>query len=182
MDRKDFLKSVCGLGICGCVSAALPDALAEAEPQATPAPNPRLAFASYQVAKMVGFMASATSASVCTEILVQTGRECAKRANLGLRFKGNPEGYFAAVKKAWDSDVQWGPDKSTIIVRVAEGPCGCPLVDEKRMPGFWCNCAAGYHKESFEAVFGHPVQVTLKESKLDGRKNCVFEVKLAAAG
>ncbi len=62
---------------------------------------------------------------------------------------------------------------------MAEGECGCPLVDNTRTPAVWCNCSVGYQKESFEAIFGRPVQVALKESKLSGSKRCVFEVKLA---
>jgi hypothetical protein len=37
----------------------------------------------------------------------------------------------------------------------------------------------GYQKESFENVFGRPVEATLKASKLGGSPRCVFEVTLA---
>ncbi len=35
------------------------------------------------------------------------------------------------------------------------------------------------HLESFEAIFGRPVQVRLVESKLGGAERCVFEVTLS---
>ena len=178
MDRKEFLKSACGLGICGCavglVGAAAPLQAAEAAPE-----DQRLAFARYQLAKLVAFMATDAPAAACVGILEKTGRECAKLGQAGVRFKGDPEGYFAAAKKAWGTDFTWDKQKGVVTVAVAEGECGCPLVNSRRTPAVWCNCSVGYQKESFEAIFGRPIQVGLKESKLAGGKRCVFEVTLA---
>jgi hypothetical protein len=57
MDRKEFLKSACGLGVCACTMGllGLPEPLQAGEP---PAEDQRLAFVRYQLAKMVGFMAT----------------------------------------------------------------------------------------------------------------------------
>ena len=178
MDRKEFLKTVCGLGVCGCVASLVDptEALAAAPQQA---PDQRLAFARYQIAKMVGFMEAGTTAPACAEILQKTGRECAKLGQLQVKFKGEPEGYFTAIKKAWGTDSSWDKEKGIITITVPEGECGCPLVDSKRTPVFWCNCSVGYQKESFETIFGKQVQVSLKESKLGGSKRCIFEVKLS---
>lgn len=178
MDRKEFLKNACGLGICGCMLSLFgsPGRLQAAE---TPGEDQRLRFARYQLAKLLGFMADGAPAGTCAEILEKTGRECAKLGQLGVRFKGNPEGYFAAAKQNWGTDFTWDKDKNVVTVVVAEGECGCPLVDPKRTPVLWCNCSVGYQKESFEAIFGKPVQACLKESKLSGSKRCVFEIKLS---
>jgi hypothetical protein len=175
--RKEFLKRACALGVCGCAvgSLRLPD-LARAEEPA--APDQRLVFARYQLAKMVGFMAAGKAAGACAEIIERTGRECAKLGQLGERFKGDPEGYLAAIKTTWGTESSWDKKTGIITVTVPDGECGCPLVDSKRTPAFWCNCSVGYQKESFEAVFGKPVQASLKESKLSGSKRCVFEVKV----
>ena len=143
------------------------------------APDQRLLFARYQVAKLVGFMGTGTTAEACAGILEKTGRECAKLGQLQVKFKGNPEGYLAAIKKNWGTDASWDKEKGIITVAVAEGECGCPLVDSKRTPALWCNCSVGYQKEAFETVFARPVTATLKESKLSGSKRCVFEVKLS---
>lgn len=178
MDRKEFLKSACTLGVCGCalnlLGAANPLCAAE-----TPTEDRRLAFARYQLAKLLGFMAAGAPAEACTGIIEKTGRECAKLGQLGAQFKGDPERYFAAAKKAWGTDFSWDKQKGVVTVAVAEGECGCPLVDMKRTPAVWCNCSVGYQKETFEAIFGHPVKATLKESKLSGAKRCVFEVTVA---
>ena len=178
MDRKEFLKGVCGLGVCGCALKFL-DGTNPLYAAETSTEDQRLAFAQYQLAKMLGFMATDASAGACVGILEKTGRECAKLGQLGVKFKGNPEGYFDAAKKMWGTDFTWDKQKGVVTVAVAEGDCGCPLVDKKRTPAVWCNCSIGYQKESFEAIFSRPVQAVLKASKLSGAKRCVFEVTLS---
>jgi hypothetical protein len=178
VNRKEFLKNACGLGVCGCVLSLLDPAEALASVQ-TQVPDQRLAFARYQVAKMVGFMAADPTAPACAQILQNTGRECAKLGGLGAKFKGDPEGYFATARKNWGTEFAWDKEKGIISVVVAEGECSCPLVDNKRTLPFFCNCSVGYQRESFENVFGRPVKATLKESKLGGSKRCVFEVTLS---
>jgi len=182
MDRKDFLKSACTLGICGCTMRFLGaiEPVQAAEPPATPpAEDQRLMFAKYQVANMVGFLAKDAPAGTCAAILEKTGRECAKLGQLG-RFKDKPEAYFAAAKKAYGTEMSWDKEKGIITVAVPDnGPCGCPLVDPKRTPVEWCSCSVGYQKEAFESIFGKPVQARLKESKLQGAKRCVFEVTVS---
>jgi hypothetical protein len=178
VDRMEFLKSACGLGVCGCALSLL----AAPEPSdagEAAAPDQRLAFARYQVAKMVGFMATDATAEAYAAILEKTGRECAKLGQLQAKFKGDPEGYFAAAKKSWGTDFSWDKEKGVITVAVAEGECGCPLVDSRRTPALWCNCSVGYQKEAFEAILGRAVQASLKESKLSGSRRCVFEVRLS---
>ncbi len=178
MDRKEFLKSACGLGVCGCALSLVvpPETLAAA---ATEVPDQRLAFARYQIAKLVGFMAAGTAAPACADALEKIGRECARLGQLGVKFKGDPDGYFAAARKNWGTDFSWDKQKGIITVAVAEGECSCPMVDRRRTPAFFCNCSVGYQKEAFEAILGKPVQVALKESKLGGSKRCVFQVTLS---
>lgn len=189
MDRMEFLKHACGVGVCGCAlnmlgaASLLHAAEPAAKPVAEPPPQPaaddqRLAFARYQMANLLGFLATDAPAQTCAGIIEKTGRECAKIGQLGVKFKGDPERYFATAKKAWGTDFTWDKQKGVVTVAVAEGDCGCPLVDKKRTPAVWCNCSVGYQKENFEAIFGRRVQVSLKESKLSGGKRCVFEVKL----
>lgn len=180
MDRKAFLKAMCGLGACRCIANAR-DPLDDPEPRPREATDPRLAFAQFQFANLVRFMGEGPAAATCVGLVERTGRECAKLGGLAMRFKGDPEGYFDAARKAWGTDFQWDKAKGTVTVSVAEGPCGCPLVNAKRTPPFWCNCSVGYQKEMFSAVFDRPVQATLKESKLSGAKRCVFEAQVGSA-
>jgi predicted hydrocarbon binding protein len=177
VDRKRFLKTVCGLGVCGCV-ASLVDPVEALSATPDQAADQRLAFARYQIAKMTGFMAGGAASPACAEILQKTGRECARLGQLPVKYKGDPEGYMAVARQAWGTEFSWDKEKGTVRVTVAEGECSCPMVDSKRTPAFFCNCSVGYQKEAFEAVFGKPVQVDLKESKLGGSKRCVFEVRM----
>lgn len=177
MNRKEFLKSACGLGVCGCALGILGAPPSCAEDAA--APDQRLTYVRYLLAKMVGFMAAEATAADCVGIIEKTGRECAKLGQLQHKFKGDAEGYLAATRQAWGTESSWDKEKGIITVAVAEGECGCPMVDAKRTPAFWCNCSVGYQKEAFETVFGKPVQVSLKESKLAGSKRCIFEVRLS---
>lgn len=178
MDRKQFLKLACGLGVCGCASRLASHSRALEVPEPPPAEDPRLRFARHQLAKLIGFMGAGLPAEACAGAIEQTGRECAKLTQLHARFKNDPEGYFAAGKKNWGTDFAWDKGKGVITVTVAEGPCGCPLVDAKRTPALWCNCSVGYQKESFETVFGRPVKARMLASKLSGSRHCVFEVTL----
>lgn len=175
MDRKTFLKSMCGLGVCGCAARVLdpPALLASGQPEAQ---DQRLVFARNQIAHVVRFMAASAAVPACTEVLEKTGGECARLGGAGTKFKGDPEGYFAAARKAWSTEFHWDKAAGRITVAVAEGPCGCPLVDAGRTPSFWCNCSVGYQKEVFAGVFGRPVQASIKQSKLAGDARCVFEV------
>ena len=176
MDRKEFLKNVCGLGVCGCV-LNLPVAMDSLHGEDA-AIDQRLVFARHQLSKMVGFMAADTTSNAAVGILQKTGRECAKLGTLHANFKNDPEGYFAAAKKSWGTDFAWDKDSNRITVAVAEGQCGCPLVDAKRTPVLWCNCSVGYQMETFETIFGKRIHASLKESKLNGGKRCIFEIRL----
>ncbi len=179
MDRRTFLLDACSLGVCGCTMGlmSVPTA-ARAGDEAQP--DRRLDFARYQVANLVRFMeADTANAAACVAFIEKTGRECARLGQLPSRYKGDVDGYLTAIKQAWGTDSTYDKARGIITLLIAEGECGCPLVDSKRTPAFWCHCSVGYQKEAFEAITGHPVQVALRESKLSGSKRCIFEVKLA---
>ncbi len=176
MDRKEFLKTAGGLGVCGCLLSTLGFGNEE---KAAEVPDQRLAFAQLQVANLVRIMSGGDDPQAYVETLEKTGRECAKLGGIPIAFQGRPEEYFAAAHKAWGTDFTWDRVKGTVSVSVAEGECKCPLVDSRHTPAFWCNCSVGYQKETFEHIFGRPVKVALQKSKLDGHKHCVFEVTLS---
>jgi hypothetical protein len=177
VDRKEFLKNICGLGVCSC-ALGLPAAVESLHAEDAAAIDQRLVFARYQLSKMVGFIAADTTSEAAVGILQKTGRECARISKLHANFKNDPEGYFAAARKNWGTDFSWDRKNNRITVAVAEGPCGCPLVDPKRTPALWCNCSVGYQLEAFETIFGKVIHASLKESKLKGSKRCIFEIKL----
>jgi hypothetical protein len=184
VDRKTFLKTVCGAGVCGCIAhMVVGKASAEAAPAAVsstsaPAdpPDQRLALVRHQVAKLATAMSAAPASAGCAGMLMETGRECARLSGVLTQFKGNPEAYFAEAKKAWGTEFEWDKQKGVITVTGNESPCGCPLVDVKKTPAFFCNCSLGYQHAVFEAILGKPVRATLMSSKLAGAKRCVTEI------
>lgn len=184
MDRKTFLKTVCGAGMCGCIAhMAVGSASAAPVATAVPAtstiadpPDQRLALVRHQMAKLATVMSAAPASAGCAGMLMETGRECARLSGVLTQFKGNPEAYFAEAKKAWGTEFEWDRQKGVITVTGDEKPCGCPLVDVKKTPAFFCNCSLGYQHAVFEAILGKPVRATLKASKLAGAKRCVTEI------
>ena len=157
MDRKEFLKSACGLGVCGCAAESPRRARAAARGRHRRA-GPAARFRPVSGGQDGRLHGHRPTPEACAGIIEKTGRECAKLGQLQAKFKGDPEGYFAAIKKAWGTDSSWDKEKGIITVAVPEGECGCPLVDNKRTPAVWCNCSVGYQKEAFETIFGKPVR------------------------
>lgn len=176
MDRRGFM--ACGLGACGCAMGimAVPGVLRAED---ATEPDQRLAFARYQLANLIRFMeAGMENPATSVSLIEKTGRECARLGQLPGRHKGDVDGYLAAIRQAWGTDSTYDKERGVITLMVADGECGCPLVDPKRTPAFWCHCSVGYQKEAFETITSRPVRVTLKGSKLSGSKRCTFEVEL----
>ena len=151
MDRKEFLKSACGLGVCGC-------ALSLVDPPETLAAAPR------RRSRTSGSPSRAIrsprwSASWPPDRRRRRARRSSRRpagsapswANSASSSRVIPTRYFATARKAWGTDFSWDKEKGIITVAVAEGECSCPMVDSQRTPAFFCNCSVGYQKEAFEA-------------------------------
>ena len=61
--------------------------------------------------------------------------------------------------------------------------CGVPthlrsLGARERWDRSYCTCSLGWMKETFEAVMGRPVDVTLVESVKRGGQRCQFMIQL----
>jgi hypothetical protein len=63
-------------------------------------------------------------------------------------------------------------------LRVADGYCLCPLVEDgpADLSPTYCQCSVGYVAYLFERNLGRPVRVELLESLRSGGKACRFEV------
>ncbi len=58
--------------------------------------------------------------------------------------------------------------------------CYCGRVkhsDEPFPSDTYCHCSAGWYQSLFEAAFGTPVKVKLKQSIIRGAKSCEFEIE-----
>jgi len=59
--------------------------------------------------------------------------------------------------------------------------CYCGRVKQTKEPfptDTYCHCSTGWYKSLFEAAFDKPVEVTLKQSILQGADSCEFEIRL----
>ena len=59
--------------------------------------------------------------------------------------------------------------------------CYCGRVKQTKEPfptDTYCHCSTGWYKSLFEAAFDKPVEVTLKQSILQGADTCEFEIRL----
>jgi hypothetical protein len=59
--------------------------------------------------------------------------------------------------------------------------CYCGRVRQTKEPfptDTYCHCSTGWYKSLFEAAFNRPVEVTLKQSILQGADRCEFEIRL----
>jgi hypothetical protein len=59
--------------------------------------------------------------------------------------------------------------------------CYCGRVKHTKKPfptDTYCHCSTGWYQSLFEAAFGKPVEVTLKQSILQGAESCEFEIRL----
>jgi hypothetical protein len=74
---------------------------------------------------------------------------------------------------------RWGVKQNPYGLSMKEGYCMCPIVESGApgMPRSYCNCSAGYVKESLERNTGKSVlAVSVLESVLHGGKDCRFKV------
>jgi predicted hydrocarbon binding protein len=188
MDRKDFLKKACGVGVCGCalpLLSAMGLAVAAETPAASTPPAPpqpaedwRLGFTRRQYAKMLGFLSTDVPADVSAKIMEKTGRECSKSCTFIAEHRGDVEGYFAQIHKLWGEVATYDREKGIITITTPERPCVCPMVGGPDTPPVICNCSLGWQAQTYETVLGKKVTVTLKEAALRGGKRCQFEIKI----
>jgi predicted hydrocarbon binding protein len=187
MDKRSFLKTACGLGLCSCLLPVMGNG------QTGPVPNDpdtarlrdenwrlnwRLNHARNQLARLMELLEPELDESVRRRILQELGRNCAKSLGWAGRYKGNPEGFFKFMKDHSGEELAFDRSGKMITIVTRERDCDCPLVSGNRMPACYCDCSIGWQKESYETILGKPVEVELKESVLRGSKRCVFEVRL----
>jgi hypothetical protein len=57
--------------------------------------------------------------------------------------------------------------------------CYCGRVKQTKEPfrtDTYCHCSTGWYRSLFEAAFGKPVTVKLKQSIIQGARSCEFEI------
>lgn len=183
MNRKEFLRTGCKLGICSCLGATLlnPTKLSGAEenPEVKKLKG-KLSFIHKRFAKLIEMMGSNLEEKTRNKIIESMGMECAgEYSQYFAKFKNNLKGFLGDLQKQWIERVIHDKDQKTItLIGKKTGDCFCPFVKQSVTPGDFCNCSKGWQKKAFETVTGKTVVAEVKESILRGGERCSFVIKM----
>ncbi|MFC1492731.1 DUF6144 family protein [candidate division KSB1 bacterium] len=129
------------------------------------------------------------------KIMQANGRSCYTRAfGVGSNTKPSPEtaDRFIGFLRARGYEINDEGEITTIIYNwgrdhqnpqgliIEDGFCMCPIVESApdKLSPTYCQCSAGYVKESFERSLGKIAEVEVLESLKMGGNDCVFKVRL----
>lgn len=176
MNRKEFLRTSCGL--CGCMGVGVLPALASADA----AGQEGLGGMFNRFAWFMEAVGETLDPATQARLLERVGRRCAQEYAGGIiaKHRGNLEGFLADARKLWleraDHDAQAGMLR---VVDKKSAACGCPLVKQPPFSGdTLCNCSRGFQKELYSQVTGRPVEVEVDRAILRGDDHCEFSVRL----
>jgi hypothetical protein len=178
MERRSFFKNAGIAGLCSCfVSRALAEDSASAAKKTKTKEDWRVEFAKQRFSKLVTLASGRLKEDEFRQLMQELGMFCSENGFAG-NFPGQLEAYLQEMQKRWKAETSY--DASAHLVQVTFHPtdadCSCPLMSKGLVPGAACQCSVGSMKRAFATVCGHPVSVELKESALQGGKNCSFAI------
>lgn len=176
MDRKNFFKSACGLGICSCVGAGLfsIDPMNAVTPESV---DWKETFIKDRFAKLIGILDTTLEKDTKDQIIQNLGKECAKNG-FAEKYKNNPEGFFKELHDRWGENVTFNKAEGLIRIETPERDCVCPFVDSKKISESICQCSVGWQTQTYNTIFNREVKARCVESVVKGNKRCVFEVQI----
>ena len=185
MDRKNFLKGVCGLGICSCAGFSLlaSDKLLASVIQTSQSDKktPPVPVDVRQIKNVLKYIDTSMDEPVKKNIFEKLGAEHLTDTgfiNYINETKKNLKGYFDRINSNKDTyweKIEYNPETSTIkITGKPVDRCACSYAQTENPPISLCNhCCIGFQKSMFEMLLGKPVtKVQLDESYLLGGKRC----------
>lgn len=186
MDRKDFFKSACGLGICSCVGAGLfsKDNLFPGVKQEVDVTHitPLVPVDTRQIQNVLSYIDTSMDESIKKNIFEKLGYEHTTKnsfINWINGYKSNLKSFFDYINNHTNKNSDWekieyDPVLSTIkITGKPADRCACAYAQEKNPPKSLCNyCCKSFQKHMFEMLVDKPVKVQLDESFLLGGKRC----------
>ncbi len=137
-------------------------------------------FAQRWVENLMASMDAHLDEQARVQLMEACGRACARTgpARVAKECQGNLEQWLTILAKWHGGEEYVRRDGDAVEVLCAE--CLCALVKDgpARLPDTYCTCSLGWMKETFEAVLGRSVDVTLVESIKRGGQRCQFLVQL----
>ena len=185
MDRKYFLKSACGLGICSCACFNLltnNKVLAAVTRTSQSDKNtPLVPVDARQIQNVLSYIDASMDESIKKKIFEKLGAE--HLTNAGFKnfindTKKNLKGYFDRINSNKDTyweKIEYNPEASTIkITGRPVDRCACPYAQTENPPLSLCkHCCVGFQKCMFEMLLERPVtKIQIDESYLLGGKRC----------
>lgn len=177
MDRKDFFKNACELGICSCIGAGL---LSNGNLYATTEDEKsdwKVGFAKYRFKKLIGILDSTLDEKTRDQILDNLGKECAKTGQ-STKYINNPDGFFNDVLSRWGEKASYDKEKGLIRIETPERACFCPMFDAKTISKSICQCSVGWQAQTYTTILGKEVEARCVESVIRGSKKCIFEIRI----
>ena len=176
MDRKDFFKSACELGICSCVGIGLlsMDSLRGTKNQET---DWKERFVKHRFAKLIDILDSTLDENTKNQIIESLGKECSMNS-FAKKYKNNPEGFFNEIQSRWEENATYDKEKGIIRIETPERDCVCPFVDSKVISKSICQCSVGWQTQTYNTILDREVEAKCIESVVRGNNRCVFEVRI----
>ncbi len=186
MDRSNFLKKVCGFGICSCFSTGLlseGNLIAAVEQDSTLIKGTSIIpVDTRQVQNVLSYIDSTMDESTKKNIFERLGYEHTTKDSFKNWINGNKnnlKGFFDYINSHTNTNSDWekieyDPILSTIkITGKPADRCACPYAQAANPPKSLCNyCCKNFQKNMFEMLLDKTVKVQLDETFLLGGKRC----------
>ena len=183
MNRKEFLKSACKVGLCSCAGIVIFTGTNESQNQEDNKVKQlqgNLDFMHKRFARLIEILDVNLQEEKKNKILMELGSACAKEnENYLIQYENNLGGFLDDIQKRWIERVEY-KENGTVIKLTGKKTekCGCPFVKAELTPVEFCNCSKGWQREAFETIIKKPVEVKIVESVLRGGERCSFEIKV----
>ncbi len=194
MDRKEFLKFASQAGVACCGLSLWRGASVEARQSAPAAkvpvtPDPRkVEWAKTWTKRFFDVLDSELDEPTRRRIMERNGAACHQGSLKGANPRATLEQLVKTIADSNGADsirlegntVYFSYVENHAGLRVADGYCLCPLVEDGP-PGLsktFCYCSVGYVRDMFEGITGRKAKVELLESLKGGGKTCRFRIDM----
>ena len=178
MNRKEFVKMMCHLGIGSgaCLLARGQTASAAAAPlQEEENMQRKERFTRDWIESLMTNMDSQLDAAARIRLMEACGRACARNGAVKAARASNGDlDKLLATMRKWIGEANVRKEGNQVFQTYTK--CLCPQVQSGsgKLSDTYCHCSRGWVKEMYETVVGKPVQVELLESIKRGGKFCRF--------
>jgi predicted hydrocarbon binding protein len=182
MDRKDFFKKTCKVGICSCAGLML---FSENNTFASTTLDEskedwRIKFVQNRFAFFFNLIGESTDKATRDKLIEQLGMNCSKEnEDQYAEYIGQIDKYLENVKTKWVEKAEFDRVKNEIrVTDKKRESCFCPLVNSKIISKDFCNCSRGWLKQTYGTIIGKPVEVEIITSILRGSDCCSFKITI----